>query len=139
MIQYSLRCADGHGFDSWFQSADAYDKLAAAGLVQCAVCGCDRVEKAIMTPSVRASRKAAKDLRQPETPTEAALAEIRRKVEANADYVGPSFATEARAMHDGDIPHRAIYGEAKLDEARKLVEDGVPVAPLPFRPQRKSN
>ena len=50
-----------------------------------------------------------------------------------------SFASEARKMHDGDIPHRAIYGEAKSDEAKKLIEDGVPVAPLPFIPQRKTN
>ena len=42
-------------------------------------------------------------------------------------------------MHDGDIPERAIYGEARIDEARKLAEDGIPVAPLPFMPNRKSN
>jgi hypothetical protein len=42
-------------------------------------------------------------------------------------------------MHDGDAPEKAIYGEAKLDEARKLLEDGVPVLPLPFRPTGKDN
>ena len=49
------------------------------------------------------------------------------------------FAREARAMHLGDAPERAIYGEAKPDEAKALIEDGIPVAPLPFRPGRKSN
>ena len=49
------------------------------------------------------------------------------------------FADEARKMHDGDAPERAIYGEAKLDDAKKLIEDGVPVAPLPFMPKRKTN
>ncbi|MEO1331817.1 MAG: DUF1178 family protein, partial [Pseudomonadota bacterium] len=55
------------------------------------------------------------------------------------EYVGTSFATEARAIHDGEAPERAIYGEARADEAAKLVKDGVPVAPLPFIPDRKTN
>ena len=60
MIQYALKCSKGHSFDSWFQSAEAYDKLAAAGMVSCAVCGDAQVEKAIMTPRVRPARSAAK-------------------------------------------------------------------------------
>ena len=46
---------------------------------------------------------------------------------------------EARAMHQGDAPERSIYGEARPEEARQLLEDGVPVAPLPFLPGRKTN
>jgi hypothetical protein len=42
-------------------------------------------------------------------------------------------------MHAGDAPERAIYGEARVDEARGLIEDGIPVMPLPFRPGRKNN
>lgn len=150
MIQYALKCSNGHSFDSWFQSASAYDKLAIAGMVTCAVCGCDKVEKAIMTPRVRPARKAAKVVEEkPQVPTidvatstekiEQALANIRREVEANSDYVGTEFASEARKMHLGDAPERAIYGEAKPEEARALIEDGVPVAPLPFVPSRKTN
>ncbi len=72
---------------------------------------------------------------------EQAIAQMRAKVEAESDYVGDSFAKEARAIHLGDAPpDRSIYGEAKPDEARALIEDGVPVLPpLPFRPTRKSN
>lgn len=141
MIQYSLKCAEGHRFDSWFQSADAYDKLADRGLVVCAVCGGGGVEKAIMTPRVSAStaRDKERPLSAPSTPAEQALAEMRKKIEENSDYVGADFAKTARAMHEGDEPERAIHGEARLDEAKKLVEDGVPVLPLPFGPNRKSN
>ena len=67
------------------------------------------------------------------------LAAFKRHVEENADYVGTSFAEEARAIHDGEKPGRAIYGETALPEARALLEDGVPVAPLPFLPTRKAN
>lgn len=145
MIQYALKCADGHTFDSWFQSAAAFDKLMASGMVSCAVCGGGQVEKAIMTPRVRPARKAAAapdtpgPLSAPMSPAEQALSEMRRKVEETSDYVGSQFATEARAMHDGEAPERSIYGEAKVDEARALIEDGVPIAPLPFMPQRKTN
>ena len=49
------------------------------------------------------------------------------------------FRSLARAIHDGDAPERAIWGEARPDEARALIEDGIPVAPLPFLPSRKAN
>jgi hypothetical protein len=49
------------------------------------------------------------------------------------------FATEARAIHAGNAPERSIWGETKPEEARALIEDGVPVAPLPFVPTRKAN
>jgi len=148
MIQYSLKCTQGHTFDSWFQSAAAFEKLSSAHLVTCAVCGGDRVEKAIMAPRVRPARDVAvsaeasakpRPLSEPATTAEQAFAELRRKVEANSDYVGKDFVTQARAMHDGSAPERAIHGEARLDEARKLIEDGVPVLPLPFMPNRKTN
>ena len=72
-------------------------------------------------------------------PVEAALHALRQQVEANSDYVGLKFADEARAMHEGRVPGRAIHGEAKPEEARKLIEDGIPVAPLPFRTRERAN
>lgn len=146
MIQYTLKCSDGHTFDSWFQSAKAFDKLSAAKMVACAICGATNVEKSIMAPTVQPSRSkpVAKaetpgPLTQPANPQEAALAQLKEHVEKNSDYVGMNFAAEARAMHDGDAPARAIHGEAEPAEAKKLIEEGVPVAPLPFRPTRKTN
>ena len=136
MIRYALKCAEGHSFDSWFKSAEAYDDLADRGLVSCAVCGGTEVSKAIMAPRV-----ATKDenLTTPASPAEQALQELRKKVEENADYVGKDFVTEARAIHEGDAPDRPIWGEAKIKDAKALAEDGVPVAPLPFAPTRKTN
>lgn len=156
MIRYDLKCGVGHTFDSWFQSAAAFDKLSAAGMIACAICGDSHVEKALMSPRVTTSdRTAPRSPDQPAAPqadtaaapapaptadeTAAALRAVRETVEKNATYVGEDFATEARAQHDGDAPERPIYGEAKIDEARKLVKDGVPVAPLPFIPTRKTN
>lgn len=139
MIRYTLKCSDDHEFDSWFQSADAFDRLRGAGHVSCAVCGRSEVEKVLMAPAVRPARKAAAPLTAPATPVEEALAKMRRAIEENSDYVGMNFAAEARAIHEGEAPERSIYGEARADEAKKLIEDGVPVAPLPFLPRIKAN
>lgn len=148
MIRYALKCADDHGFDSWFKSAEAFDSLKAANMVACPVCGNEQISKAIMAPRVTSSRTKAvepsasaqhRPLDAPGSEAELALTKMRKHVEENSDYVGVSFAAEARKMHDGETPMRSIYGEAKLEDARKLLEDGIPVAPLPFIPQRKTN
>ena len=136
MVRYSLSCADGHGFESWFQSASAFDDLASRGLLSCAECGSPKVEKALMAPAV--SKRDA-PLAKPQSPQEAMLAAMRRHVEENSDYVGQSFATEARKMHFGDAPERSIWGEASPSEAKSLIEDGIPVAPLPFLPKTRAN
>ena len=143
MIRYSLRCSRSHDFESWFQSASGFDTLSAANQIACPLCGDTSIEKTLMAPTVRPARNAGEaskpSLTQPQTEIEAALAEMRRKIEANSDYVGLNFAAEARRMHEGSIDARAIYGEAKPEEARALIEDGIPVAPLPFMPPRKAN
>lgn len=135
MIRYSLSCAKGHDFESWFQSASAFDTLKSSGQVTCPDCGSKKVEKSLMAPQVGKSRLSE----GPSTTKEKALAELRRKVEEGSDYVGMNFAREARAIHDGEAPDRPIWGEAKVQDAVELIEDGVPVAPLPFRPKSKSN
>ncbi|MGA0541478.1 DUF1178 family protein [Neotabrizicola sp. VNH66] len=146
MIRYTLKCGAGHGFDSWFADAAAYEALARAGQLACPVCGQTSVEKALMAPAVAQPRSRsaeaeapAPDLRAPGSDLEAKLAALRQHVEANSEYVGVNFVAEARRMHEGEAPERSIHGEAKPEEARKLLEDGIPVAPLPFLPGRKAN
>ena len=138
MIRYTLTCATEHRFDSWFPSAGAFDTLKAAGHVNCPVCGSAEVEKTLMAPSV-ATREVPGELAKPQNETERKLAELKRHIEENSDYVGMNFAAEARRIHEGEVPERSIYGEAKPEDARALLEDGVPVAPLPFLPPRKAN
>jgi len=41
---------------------------------------------------------------------------------------------EARKIHYGEAEERAIYGEASGAEVKALLEEGVPVAPLPPDP-----
>ncbi len=152
MIRYALKCDRGHAFESWFKSAEAFDVLRAAGHLNCAECNSPDVHKAIMAPRVATARTdtAPAPAASPATEADiardakaaafkAALTQMRKHVEKNATYVGGNFVREARAMHLGDAPERAIYGEAKPAEARALIEDGVPLMPLPFLPKSKVN
>lgn len=139
MIRFSLKCDKDHDFDSWFPSGAAFDVLKAGGHVTCPVCGSAAVEKALMAPAVQAARATEAPLRSAETPMEQAIAALKKQIAENSEYVGMNFAAEARRIHEGDAPERSIHGEARPDEARKLIEEGVPVAPLPFLPARKAN
>ena len=156
MIRYALRCERGHAFESWFQNSTAYESQHKRKLVTCPVCDSAMVEKAIMAPQItRKGRNkktgpdaAASATQIPEpahlmmAPQEreivAKLRELREHVTKNADNVGTRFPEEARKMHYGDIEHRAIYGEASLDEARSLIEEGVEVLPLPVLPDDRN-
>ena len=130
MIVYNLRCRNAHEFEGWFKDSAAFDAQAKGGKVVCPVCNSKKVEKAIMAPAVSGAKKSnltdaeAKNMRQ-------FMTGLRKYVQDNADYVGPNFAEEARKIHYGETEHRHIYGEASLEEAKELVEEGVDVAPLP--------
>ncbi len=141
MICFTLRCGKDHSFDSWFTSSQAFEALAHAGHLACPICGDADVAKGLMAPAIasKTSDEAPAPLTQPKTDVEQAMAQMRQMIEENSDYVGMNFAAEARKIHLGEAPTRAIYGEAKADEARALLEDGIPVAPLPFMPRTKVN
>ena len=140
MIRFSLKCSQDHSFESWFQSSEAYENLAAAGMLSCIDCGDSRIVKSLMTPKLSSIKtKSETSLTAPKSDKEKALAKLKAKIEKNSDYVGMNFVSEARAMHDGEQPTRSIYGEARPEEAKALIEDGIRVAPLPFMPKRQTN
>ena len=133
MIVFDLRCAQAHVFEAWFGSSAAYDVQRAGGLVACPLCGNGEIEKAVMAPNV-----AAKGNRGTSVPPEAmkaamaALAAAQTKALENSTWVGTAFADKARSMHLGESPVTPIHGQATADEAKALIDEGVPVAPLPL-------
>ncbi len=159
MIRYALKCRHGHRFESWFQSARAFDALAAGGHLTCPECGTTEVTKALMAPSVAAEAEAPMPAPSPlpangaapaQVPSEPpstplpprvaqAMAKLRAFVEARSDYVGTRFVTEVRQIRDGDAEERPIHGEASPDDVRELLDEGVPLLPLPFRDRRSNN
>ena len=164
MIKYSLVCDNAHEFESWFPNSDAFDKQAKRGLVECPHCGSQKVSKALMAPSVSTSKRRARNtfiehMPQPATAVtppvpvppqpvalldeqqqkmRAAIRELHEKIAETTVDVGKSFSDEARKMHDGEKPQRAIRGEATFAEAKELWEDGIPVLPIPSLPEDRN-
>ncbi len=66
------------------------------------------------------------------------LQQVRAEVERRCDYVGPSFAEEARRIHKGEARERPIYGETSPEQAEALEEDGIKVARVPWVPRADS-
>ncbi|MEH3038996.1 MAG: DUF1178 family protein [Sphingomonas paucimobilis] len=133
MIVFDLRCGNAHVFEAWFASSDAYADQRERALIRCPMCDDARIEKAVMAPNI-----APKGDRPSGPPPEAmkaalaALAKAQREVLAGSEWVGTAFADRARAMHVGEADPAPIHGQATREEAKALVEDGVPIAPLPL-------
>jgi hypothetical protein len=136
MIRYALICQADHEFEGWFANSSDFDDQLAAGQLACPVCGVDVVRKQIMAPAVAGTRK--HDEPAMRSMMMEAMGKVRAHVEENFDYVGDRFAVEARQIHEGAAEARGIYGEASRAEVKALVEDGVPVAPLPPAAPKKS-
>ncbi len=144
MIVFDLGCPAGHVFEAWFGSSSDYEAQRGRGLVSCPVCGAVEVDKAVMAPRVglKANQRDGSPARAPastaiDDPAQAkavmrALAGLQADMLKGSDWVGPRFADEARAIHLGEAEARSIHGEASLDEARALRDEGIDVAPLPF-------
>ncbi len=151
MIAYDLICrAGGHRFEGWFGSSSDFDAQRSKGLLCCPVCGEAEVDKAVMAPNVGrkgnqiSAPSSSKSGDEPvavanmaQMPSEmiemiGKLAEMQTRMLEKSDWVGDGFAEEARAIHYGDAPDRIIHGNATLDDARELHEEGISIAPLPL-------
>lgn len=162
MIVFDLRCGSGHVFEAWFGSSSAFADQQERGLLACPLCGDTQVTKAVMAPNVGAkgnrsigpasSVSASPPPASPAAITEASavpapgnlpappemkaalqqLARAQATLLASSKWVGRGFAEQARAMHDGTVAQVPIHGQATVAEARALLDEGVPVAPLPF-------
>lgn len=138
MIRYALHCESGHAFESWFPDGAAYDRQHKRGMIACPHCHSTRVEKQIMAPAVATGKdkptqsmtmfgERGRELR-------GMIAALHKHMAETAENVGDRFAEEARKIHYGEKEERAIYGAATPPEARELIEEGIPVLPVPDLP-----
>lgn len=136
MIVFELKCPSDHTFEAWFQDSKAYERQRRRKQIACPVCGDCEIDKALMAPAVARSRETqAADERARARAALKQLAELRKHVEQNCDYVGPKFAEEARKIHYGEVEKRDIYGETTAEEAKELAEEGVEFARIPWAPR----
>lgn len=148
MISYLLACANQHRFEAKFRDSDTYARLRRRRKVECPLCGSASISKVPMAPAITGNAPAPGDGGSPITTAtrnltdvdrmRLALSALKKHVESSATDVGQRFPEEARRMHYGEVEERSIYGEANLEEARQLREEGVPCIPLPW-PSRQTN
>lgn len=150
MIVFDLECRlGGHRFEGWFGSSDDFADQQERGLLCCPECGSADVGKAVMAPSVGRkgnqlveakprgrssdsghasnapmSPEAVKMMKQ--------LAQMQAEALKQSRWVGDKFVEDAKAMHYGEREHEAIHGEATIEQAKDLLDEGIAVAPLPF-------
>ena len=156
MILFDLKCGKGHVFEAWFRDGATAEKQIAGRKIACPSCGTAKVAKAPMAPRIGKSGKPAaaesstaepsqpqgvvmtKEMASKAVQLRKELGELRKKIEANCDYVGGKFAEEARKIHYGETEARGIYGETSEEQARELNDEGIEFSRVPWLPRQDS-
>ena len=145
MIVYDLICDQSHRFEGWFGSSAEFAEQRERGLLSCPNCGSVEISKAPMAPAVPAKGNTRAEMPQDQStpvsnqpmPAEvqeamAKLATAQAEALKKSTWVGDKFAETSRKMHYGETDEKPIHGQASMDEAKSLVDEGIAVAPLPF-------
>jgi hypothetical protein len=149
-----LHCQHHHSFEGWFGSEDDFQSQNARFLVECPFCGDHHITKMLSAPRLNLSgaSQPLSDSSHSEEPSSAgavtttssssaalmpveaqqAWMHMVQHVLSNTEDVGGQFAEEARKMHYGETPERAIRGQVSREETSALLEEGIPVMPLPM-------
>ena len=139
MIKYQLKCECGKEFESWFASSKEFDKLEKKKMLSC-ICGTsNKISKQLMSPQVRGATKTDGD-KQKEIyqNVQKKLADLRKYVEKNAEYVGDKFASEARSIYYDKKNVRNIYGVTTPEETSELLDEGIELSSVPWVPKTDS-
>lgn len=140
-----LECRQGHTFEGWFASLDAFTDQCTRSLVACPACGDVHITKKLSAPRLNLGAMRPQEGtvagpapldatppsmgNVPQDPT-ALWMEMARQVIANTEDVGEQFAQEARRIHYGEADARAIRGSSSVDQTLELLEEGIAVIPL---------
>jgi len=141
MIVYDLSCDAGHRFEGWFGSSGDYAEQRERRLVACPECGSGVVGKAPMAPAVPRKGNSSPEARHSSSaqglPAQTAemlrkLAEVQAEALKASTWVGDDFPDQTRAMHYGERDPAPIHGQATVEEAKGLLEEGIAVLPVVF-------
>lgn len=134
MIVLNLVCLSGHRFEGWFASVAAFEEQAAKALVNCPYCNHADIQRLPSAPMVARGGSHSESTLQPGQEVGAIMSHLRRLVDISED-VGDMFPEEARRIHYGQTQERRIRGQASIDEVKDLLEEGIPVLPVPGKKQ----
>ena len=138
MIVFNLVCSEcEYPFEGWFDDTKSFNSQKKRKLINCPHCESSNVSKTLVAPNVskKSNSKPAKNKKT----LASNIKKIRKIVEKNFDYVGDNFFEEAKKIKYGETKDRPIYGEATIEETKKLIEEEINITPLPFQSNKKNN
>ena len=148
---FDLACEHEHVFEGWFRSHEDYEQQLKSGWLLCPVCNSKEIHKKLSAPrlNLRHGVNQGTAVAPPQGMTDTVAStegqlgtgslqslqgELLQKIKQvikNTDDVGDNFASEARKIHEGEVPERAIRGSATPEEYESLREDGISVLAIP--------
>jgi hypothetical protein len=165
VIVLNILCDNGHHFEGWFASSDAFRDQCARELVNCPHCQSALVSQLPSAPRVR--RAASRATETSNATSAIAVAEATGLIESapaafapetaeasqklhealtalvrlarNAENVGERFPEEARRIHYEEAPPRHIRGVASARETLDLLDEGIIVLPALVPPDGETH
>ncbi len=153
MIVLNILCDNGHRFEGWFASSEAFHDQCARDQVNCPQCHSAVVSRLPSAP--RLLRGAVQEIVAPDSthalpaspvpdvsPVTQAFQQalvVLATLARNAENVGQRFPEEARRIHYDEAPARSIRGIASPEETRDLLDEGILVLPALFPPDAETH
>ena len=138
MINFNLICKIcSTEFEGWFDNSKEFEKQKRNNFLLCPSCNSPSISKSLMTPNL-----SKKDNSKKVVIKKAMINDIKKYkkiIEKNFDYVGDDFTEEAKKIKYGETKDRPIYGEASIEQTKELIEEEIPVVPLPWTSTKKTN
>ena len=153
MIKYQLKCrseicSDQKKFDGWFKSIEAYEKQKLQRLINCPICGGDKVEKLLTAPSLKTNKNKSSNAKDKQFKNSknkenfsgnidtgyisTLLRTIKKEVQKNSTFVGNEFVSQVRSMKEGKIREKPIHGHGTNKEIKELRDEGIDVVNIPW-------
>ena len=150
MIKYKLKCrskicSDVKEFEGWFKNIDAYEIQKQQRLINCPICGSDKVEKLLTTPSLKTNKNKMSDDKDKQYKNNESLSvnvnsdnistllrTLKKEVQKNSTFVGNEFVSQVRSMKKGKIKEKAIHGHGTNKEIKELRDEGIEVINIPW-------
>ncbi len=136
MIVYDIECSNGHVFEGWFESSEAFEEQRKKKLISCPYCNDTNVRRVLSPVAIKHSRSEEKEEKREEKKEEFDYTKLYYKIvdfiKKNTEDVGPDFAKEALKMHYGLTKKRNIRGVATEEEEKMLREEGIDFFKFPM-------
>ena len=139
MIVFNLLCKKcNFEFEGWFDHTNDFNNQNKKKIINCPSCNSHLIKKALMAPNLTSKSNSKKILKEKQTIANK-IANFKKIIEKNFDYVGDNFTEEAKKIKYGEKNDRPIYGEANIEQTKELLDEDIDIVPLPWSNEKKIN